>query len=285
MAVVSLSAQEQTVVASPGARARVVSARWVTCIVLLVATAVGVQVLPLVRIFPVKKAVPLKRPLREFDVRRLPARYERHPAPVPELSEDAIDSLGTREYLLLNLVDTTRPEQDRLRVANIMVTYYTGRPDMVPHEPEECFLAGGWEKVWEADTKARVRGVGAAGDEVPLRALVFRKAGDDSAFATVLYFFSANARFSTTRNGVRLLLMNPFERYAYYAKVEVSFPVDARRMEGGPPAVVSALTPLLEALLPRLFEDHIDRTQFAAPQPVTEPGSVKGQPVREAARP
>jgi hypothetical protein len=75
---------------------------------------------------------------------------------------------------------------------------------------------------------------------------------------TVAYFFHTNGKFATTRNEVRWEQLNPFQRYAYYAKIEVAFgdlPVDEA------PAAVAAL---MERVLPILLRDHFDWEAVAA---------------------
>ena len=47
--------------------------------------------------------------------------------------------------------------------------------------------------------------------------------GEGADIATVAYFFHVNGGYATTRNGVRATMLNPRLRYAYYAKVEVTF--------------------------------------------------------------
>lgn len=277
---VSLPARDQTAALRLRARLVMPSARWVTCVVLLLAAAAGMRVLSGWFGFVLQKeAVWLKKPLREFDARKLRPRYQRHPATdrIRSLSADQLESLGTGEYLQVYLTDTQKPAPDPTRVAHLFVTYYTGQPDMVPHVPEECYLAGGYDRVGLPTTKTvSVRGIGAPGDQVPVRVIQFRAPqqrrvfADGSDVTTVMYLFHTNGRYATTRNVVRVILSNPFQRYAYYAKIEVSFTNDKLSSSAGAEAAVAALGPLLEAVMPRLLEDHIDLAEFA-PRGADEP--------------
>jgi hypothetical protein len=84
----------------------------------------------------------------------------------------------------------------------------------------------------------------------------------------VMYFFDVNAGYAATRNGVRLRLSNPLARYAYYAKIEVSFTDDAMVRTAGADASLAALAPLLEVVLPVLRRDHFDLDKLASPDSV-----------------
>jgi hypothetical protein len=225
-----------------------------------------------------KEAVPLKRPLQQMDVRELGPRYELDKVAMDKMepmSEDMQESLGTKEYVQLCIKDTQKAADDPTRVALLFVTYYTGRPDMVPHVPDECYLAGGYDKISEATRSVRVPGCGAPNDEVPLRVLEFEgrrnmpfSVGGDAV--TVIYFFHVNNRYATTRNGVRASMLNPLQRYAYYAKVEVTF-TNGSTVRAGREASVAATGPLLARVLPVLFKDHFDLEKFAPAANVSVP--------------
>lgn len=248
------------------------SPRFWVCLLLLTGSALGLHALAnWFGWYFQKEAVPLKAPLRHLDLNRMGPRYRPHPLNerLPELSEDMVDGLGTEEFLQAFLIDTTKSASDPTRTAHLFVTYYTGQPDMVPHVPEECFVAGGYSLVGNEGAEVPVPGVGAPDDRVPVRIARFDKG--QAGQVVVAYFFHVNGTFQTTRNGVRLKLSNPFERYAYYAKIEVNFMDETLRRSAGTPATVAALPPFLEAALSVLFEDHIDAARFA-------PGTLPGGP-------
>ncbi len=248
------------------------SSRFWVCVVLLGLAAVGVQVLPgMLNVYLRKEPVPLKSPLALLDLRKLEPRYTRHPDTdrIPPMSDEMVESLGTEEYLVVYLRDTTVPVTASTSVAHLFVTYYTGKPDMVPHVPDECFRAGGYNKLRAYTAPVNAVGVGAPDDEIAVRVVDFeaspgRSLSGSSARLSVLYFFHANGTYVTTRNGVRANALNPFQRYAYYAKIEMSF--FAGNGRGGNASAEESLAaagPLLEALLPVLFEDHFDLDKFA----------------------
>lgn len=253
-----------------GRRASMTSTRYWACLFVLGAAALGVWVLPArLGIFLQKEAVPLKKPLQLFDAKLLAPRYERHPATdqIPPMSEDMIASLGTKDFLQILLVDTQAPPDSAVRVAKVFLTYYTGRPDMVPHVPDECYLAGGFDPLGATTASVPVRGVGAPDDHIPVRVVEFRapagrrtaSSGDTTA---VMYFFHVNGGWATTRNGVRTMLSNPFERFAYYAKIEIYFSDYSLSRNADRQASLEALPPLLERLLPVLYEQHLNLDLF-----------------------
>ncbi len=251
---------------------RVPSARFWVCLAILAGMAAGMRsVETLLGVWFRKEELPLKRPLSQFDAGRLGPRYTRDPASdlLPALPEDQVLSLGTREYLQIVLADTTRrSDLDPASRATVFVTYYTGQPDKVPHVPEDCWIAAGAERVGVETVKVPVAGVGATQDEVPVRVVLFRTRRPEGAaeggLATVMYVFLTNGGFATTRDEVRWALTRDlFQRYAYYAKVELSFS-SAAGVRAGRDASLAALPPLLERLLPVLLQDHIDLEKFTA---------------------
>jgi hypothetical protein len=247
------------------------SARYWVCLGLLLAAALGLRTAA--QWFGLtfrKEAVPLKAPLEGFDVTRLGPRYVVNKvltSQTERLSEDMEDSLGTEEYARLWFIDNERSPTDPDRLVNVFLTYYTGKPDMVPHVPDECFQAGGYDKLGAETHWIYVRGIGAPGDRVPIRVVRFQArrvgqaAGEESSALTVTYFFHVNNHFATTRNEVRMRLMNPFERYGYYAKIEISF-TNIRAEHANLETSLAALGPFLERLLPVLYENHFGLDHF-----------------------
>ncbi len=248
------------------------SVRFWSCLLLLIAAAVGLKATA--RSFGWyfrKEAVPLKTSLSHFDVGALGPRYERHwlSDHIAPMSEDMVDSLGTEEYFQVFVADTLTEAHDPAHIAHVFVSYYTGKPDMVPHVPEECWIAGGYDMVGGEEVRIPVAGVGAPEDEVPMQVLEFKSrqqeisGGREGGTATVMYFFHANGGYATTRTQVRASMLNPLQRYGYYAKIEISFR-NAAGVLAGTEASIEAVAPLLARLLPALFENHLDLAKFRA---------------------
>jgi hypothetical protein len=247
------------------------SARYWVCLGVLLAAAVGLKAAAWgLGVFLRKEAVPLKQPLQFFDPRKLGPPYELNQVMTGKLepmTEDMVESLGTRDYIQVYLTDTSKAEGDPTRVALTFITYYTGKPDLVPHDPDACWQAAGYDKVSARTEAVHVAGIGAPGDALPVRVVQFKAgqreqlSGVGSDTATVLYFFHANGHYALTRDHVRESMSNPFQRFAYYAKVEITFS-SGGGARAGAEASVAALGPLLERLMPILLHEHLNLDKF-----------------------
>lgn len=212
-----------------------------------------------------KLPLPTKKPLYAMDSLALLDRYTLAPPelqPRP-LGHDEVENLGTENYLMWQILDREQRTGDPTSRAHIFLSYYTGKPDMVPHNPEECNAAAGWALANKQTIKIDVPGPTGNLVGVPVAVLEFDPPETAKAMLstrgpmrrTVMFFFYTNGGFVTTRSEVRWQVSNLADRYAYYSKVEVSF-MDA----GGRPATreqsVQALAPLLRTLMPVLWRDH-----------------------------
>ena len=160
--------------------------------------------------------------------------------------------MGTDEYLSCTLRDTRRPPSDPLSRVNVLITYYTGDPDQVPHVPDVCYLGGGFQQLGSEKLSLTVPELGSAGKNIPLRQLKFGKQVFGARQeATILYLFCANGQYECDREKLRLILGNPFARYAYFSKVELSFPSAHDADRAG-----SVGLEALAKLLPVLVRDH-----------------------------
>ena len=242
---------------------RLLGPRYVVCLAILVFSAAGMQLLAAVAGVHFRKdPVPLKNPLDTLDWSALAPRYQQHLVQPEPLDEEVVHQLGTEQYLQARLIDTEQDRGSTERLAHVFITYYTGQPDLVPHVPDECYLAGGYDQVGAPETiSAYVPDVGAPDDHIPVRVLQF-KSRDRDVLVTVMYFFHANGQYRATRDGLRwLFTTDPFERYAYYAKIEVTFTNDTSQQrtirQAGKEEAVQSLEPLLRDLMPVLLKDHL----------------------------
>lgn len=269
--------------AAPSAGRSKAGPRFYACVGILVVAALTMQTAAkmLGQTFR-KEALPLKRGLATADSRKLAPQYALHPVPPAPLSPEMLESLGTTEYLSWRVIDLRKPESDPTKVAHVFVTYYTGKPDMVPHVPDECMKASGYECTNARLESVLVPDVGAPQDRIPVRVLQFdspsglrdRLRETRERGPTVMYFFHCNGRYATTRDEVRLLQMNLFDKYAYYAKIEVSFSDYRLAINAPADESVAALQPLLAKLLPILLNDHFqDWAGVARGGPLASPAA------------
>jgi len=219
----------------------VISVRFIVAICLLVAATASLQgVIAWFKIILDKQEAPLRRPLELMPDRFGPYividKQDRLPKEVEE-------TLGTNQYISWVLKDT-RLEPDELGSAvRLHVPFYTGMIDTVPHVPDRCFVGGSGAQVVRKDlipvelndpdnifnVAGRITGMTMTGKNIKLPGrdltlsiIQFNRAGagPDQAYC-VAYFFIANDKYVATPEGVRTQAFNPFDRHAYYAKIEV----------------------------------------------------------------
>ncbi len=197
----------------------------------------------------VKKELPLRTPLAALDSEGL------HPYRVVErqiLEPTMVEALGTEHYISWLLEDTSRGERDPMRVAHLFITYYSGGREKVPHTPDVCYLGSGYRPARPHENiERRIASLAGRFDEIPLRVLTFQKtAVHDHRQVSVVYTFFVNGTFAVDSRWVRVLLNNLRNRYAFFSKVEVSFPFATRE------DTIEGATQLLNLLLPVLIERH-----------------------------
>lgn len=196
-----------------------------------------------------KRALPLKKPLAAFRESALdPYRVRNRNA----LDPAVVDALGTEEYLDWMLEDTSVSRSSPTRFLRLFVTYYSGGPNLVPHTPDVCYLGAGYAPSQSHENKKiEVRGLGLDAPMVPIRLCTFaRTAVFDRVETSVVYTFYTNDHFVNTRTGVRLRIHNPSNRFAFFSKVEVSFPNATREQ------CLDGARKLFDRVLPVLIRDH-----------------------------
>jgi len=227
------------------------------CLAILLAGAASIPlVAQLANAYLRKLPLPLKRPLHELDPARLAPDYVLRPLQPDPLPDTLLEQLGTREYLNWYLIDQTRPPWDPTRMVHVFITYHTGQPDLVPHNPRECLPASGWDLIDEHQIVVSVPHPNGDIAHIPLAVLEFAPPRGGNRRLTVLFFFYANGRYATTRTAVRLAVSNLSDRYAYYSKIELSFSDERERRLADREASEQAAKRLLRRLMPVLWEDH-----------------------------
>lgn len=167
------------------------------------------------------------------------------------MKPEVVAELGTDRYVNWILENATAPKSDPLRVATLLVTYYSGGHDLVPHTPDVCYLGAGYEPLLSENLELTLPALGSA-PAVPVRVLTFQKSSiHDHRKTNVLYTFHCNGEFTAARTGVRLLINDLTAVHAYFCKIEVGFPY-ANREES-----IRGAERLLDQLLPVLLRDHL----------------------------
>lgn len=143
-------------------------------------------------------------------------------------------------------------------VVKLALTYYTGSVDTVPHIPERCMVAGGFDPVNPQTLAWPVFPDRPEGErDLGVRFIQFEQAADvgPSSAAVpmdVAYFFHVNGGYeSDPITGVRLRLTDLTVRHAYFAKVELMTQGRDRDLAGRTMTrFLVAAMPAVEACLP-----------------------------------
>ncbi len=241
---------------------------FVACLTLLAALAIGFEVLAARKGIQFRKEpLNLKTPLDRLQKEKLAPYGLWRPGTLPP---DMLDELGTEEYIQWEIDDPYRPDDGALRdLSNnpnwltenwpwrisLFVTYYTGKPNQVPHVPEVCYAGSGHELVRQYfDTVVIPR---AGGDKtIEVQVLEFRRQGGllGPSERLVIYTFHANGQFRRARRAVQLAVSDPLSKYAYFSKLETS--MDIGRGYASKDQALEAGKRLLRVVVPVLLEDH-----------------------------
>ena len=167
---------------------------------------------------------------------------------MPPMSEEQLQTLGTRQYIQRKFRDTSVSPDTPGAVVQLHVAYYTGTPDTVPHVPERCFVGGGLTPVgspgrvtvniqgdryqptnapfasslFHRDREPKV--IRIARNDIPATIFTFghpKIMFQQAVTSNVIYFFAANGKFLPTPDDVRLYGFDMRDRYSYYCKIEV----------------------------------------------------------------
>jgi hypothetical protein len=209
----------------------------------------------------IKKSLPLKKSLDQLDEKLL------EPYKVIAKSkidnQDVLESLGTEDYLQWILEDTTADVMSPTRNCSLLITYYTGNPDQVPHVPEACYTGGGNEIKSSSSISLDLGDVNLPGTlhggKISAMALVFTRKSEEiwqaAAEFPVIYFFKVNGTYKGDRTSVRWALGNLTSEYSYFSKVELKF-FNSRGAYPDKQQSIEAAQKLLRVLLPALEKEN-----------------------------
>lgn len=171
--------------------------------------------------------------------------------------QDILKALGTQDYIQWLLEDTEAPAGSAVQKCILFITYY-GRPDRVPHVPEECYTGGGFQRLATDSVTFRINNAGFE-RKIDGKYLVFGSKKIDlhqgiSKFP-VLYFFRVGGEYASDRDEARILLnKNLFRKYTYFSKVELVF--NQMLTVPSKEEAVAAGEKLLAVVLPILEQEH-----------------------------
>ncbi|MFN0134574.1 MAG: hypothetical protein ACKVS9_00480 [Phycisphaerae bacterium] len=238
---------------------------WMTVGILLLSAATMQSVAAAFGTYFAKLPLPLNKPLYQLDPSKLGPEYGLHREQPEKLHDDMIENLGTNEILNWALVDHEKSPSDTTYAPKVFVTYHTGKPDMVPHNPRECMVAAGFSLVGDSTIVVPVKRPDGTMVDIPIALLIFeapaRGIGGGVTRLPVLFFFEANGKFVTTRSEVRLATQSLLDRYSYYAKLEIHFSDERFARFPSAEEAQAAIGPLLNKLMPILWADHFQDWQ------------------------
>lgn len=188
-------------------------------------------------------------------------------------NKEILESLGTEDYIQWELEDTEAGKYSPIRYCSLFITYY-GKPDRVPHVPEECYIgSGNQQKESESISLAISNDVGgedssdgnsdAFDKKIKVKRLVFEPSSSDigrsSSKFSRLYFFRVNGGYANDRMGVREIMgRNLFGKYSFFSKVEWQFFGKGYGTMTHPKEeeIVKASKKMLSVVLPVLENEH-----------------------------
>lgn len=208
--------------------------------ILLVASVGSKAALQQLHIVLAKKAVPLLKPLDEvsetFGPRFALATEMDYPKENInrgryEMTEDVEETLGTKHHLTWFYKDNQRSSGKALTYVRLHIAYYPQMLDPVPHVPDICMAAAGYDP----DPEDPGREVAWSADDLPEEWQAWRQVQiQRSAFVrkndstVAFHVFSVNGDPVLDRVKVSAKLSDPRKKYCYYAKVELSAGCNAR---------------------------------------------------------
>ena len=192
-----------------------------------------------------------------------------------QLTDDVQQELATDQYIMRFYVDSSAVDREdieqfdgknyheqlellgKLRqkyrgkldraIISLAVTYYTGKADTVAHIPERCYTADGYEPTDIKTERWDLKDKQSADGKLDVRYISFEdQAGIARVMRNVGYFFHANGSYTSDPIVVRGRLQSLFQKYGYYAKIELMVQDPDREASG------LAMQNFLQSALPEI---------------------------------
>ncbi|MFI4911426.1 MAG: hypothetical protein ACIAQZ_07140 [Sedimentisphaeraceae bacterium JB056] len=232
-------------------------AAFIICVVILATSAIGKKaIINKLQIYLRKEPINLKNPLDSLDENRL-GKYKVIKKTKIE-NNDIVEELGTTDYIIWELENTSLEDKDSTKYCSLFITYYTGINDRIPHVPEECYFGAGNRVKAMLDNSIEVEYKNIKND-INYRQLVFTSKAEDiwgtGTEFSVCYLLKVNGKYAGNRTAARnIMASNLFGKYSYFSKFEWRF--HGKYNLPDQEKVANASKDLLETVLPILEEDH-----------------------------
>jgi hypothetical protein len=232
---------------------------FVICVLVLAAAGAGRQlVIDRLGLFLQKEPIPLKKSLDLLDENNL-LPFIIKPENKRKIEDnDTLKSLGTEQYILWNIQDTSVEPENPVSGCSLFITYYDS-PDKVPHVPEECYAGSGFEQIESDSLTLKIDNGAGFQRKIPAKYLVFSDKAATPEFSSgafpVLYFFRVNDQYSGSREETRIALnRNLVNKSSYFSKVELAF--NQSKNAPNRKQVIETGQKIMSVILPFLEENH-----------------------------
>jgi hypothetical protein len=167
----------------------------------------------------IKKPLPIRKPLVDFGRGTFEPQALKF-ASSERLPTETLEELGTEEYINWEL-DYTGPRPRWRGPVLLSVTYYTGKPDQIPHVPGECLWQGGLSPAGK-DAQLHIQPDSPDG-EIAVHRVSFYPRPADGTIIYDYYTICVNGEYYSDRTGVRMRMAKPGDTHLYYSKIEAMF--------------------------------------------------------------
>jgi hypothetical protein len=225
--------------------------RWIfpCCAMMLVVVAVGIDpVLSSLKQYYRKTPIGLRVPLAEFNVEALPS-FKLPPTDSPFEIPISNEEVGGDDMLSLRVQERGAFGMDGQ--AYLVVSYYSDPEYRIRHTPEICYRMLGATIRSIATSELTFKDRSGHSTRVKVRTVM---ADEKGATAVIAYIFSANARFFTSRNEIRLVKGIPGDKRWFVSKIEV---VARAEHDQDPGLALERCLKLLAESLPELVDRHL----------------------------
>jgi len=239
---------------------------------ILLACAIGINAtIEAIGYVLAKAEVPLVRSLEELSEQHGPRfelarRVDRGDVIVGgkyRMPADVVKTLGTEDFITWLFEDHLLSEPDTPAYVKLHLAYYTGLLDATPHVPDNCMLASGYAEDITFKRSVTWSVPGLTGSwrehwesfEVAQRGFV----NEEGNRSIVYYVFSANGK-PCGRDGTRMMMSNPFTKYCYYMKIEISAFRHAKPLS--PDQIAESSEAFFAAAAPQIFQHIMSAEQL-----------------------
>jgi hypothetical protein len=232
---------------------------FVMCVLVLAAAGAGRQLaIDRLGLFLQKEPIPLQKSLDLLDDNNLSPFIIKPENKRNIQNNDTLKSLGTEQYILWDIQDSSAEPGSLTSKFSLFITYYDS-PDKVPHVPEECYAGSGFEQIESDSLMLKIDNGAGFQRKIPAKYLVFSDKTTTLEFSAgafpVIYFFRVNDQYTGSREETRIVLNKNFvSESSYFSKVELAF--NQSKKAPGPEQAIEAVQKLLSVILPFLEENH-----------------------------